>query len=115
MNVRVQDARRLALKMIVNGGDVDAAFAQAIGDWAQLLFGEDQVSHHGGASTLGTKGNPTTEREGRQNTNASDIDLQIASRKAKADDAARLGEPGSAERLLDCAPVVGGQLRGRWA
>ena len=101
-----------AQQVIMERGDIDAAFFELLHHGVHLVLQQDEIAHHHRCIVDRLEGQPTTEREAGFERDTVEAHLQIRARQADAVDAAGLYRAGFAERLADGVPVgLGGERR----
>ncbi len=84
-DMHVERQRFGAQQVIVNRGDLHAAFEQLGHDWVNLALEQHQVTHrHGHVITHRLEGDPSDERKGRPDRHAVERHLEIRTGEAIA-------------------------------
>ena len=111
-NMHIEGRGLCAQKMIMERGDLDAAFGKLGHHRRDLRFGQHEITHHHGGVAIRPEGEPGAEREARFELDAIQRHMQIGARQADAIDAAGHFRAGFAQRRGDLAPVhFGGRTR----
>src|SRR5262252_10902602 len=93
-----------AQQVIVDRGNIHAAFDQLGHNWADLGLEQHKVAHHHGHITHRLESDPAAERKCRSDRHAVECDLQVRSWKAVAMNGAA-NRSRSAEDSVDLGPI----------
>jgi hypothetical protein len=98
--------------VIVERGDVDAAFFELLHHRVHLLLQQDEIAHHHRTIADRLEGEPAAKRKASLQRDAIEAHLQIRARQSHAVDTASLDGARLAERLADRVPVgLGSEAR----